>query len=236
MNPLANLLLMTVSPLQHVLDRPSRTHGFCNVQGMQILAQDCVIPRNDFFAKYKKEIVHGGYWADSQWKNIDHYLEPETGRGIWPFGNALDQFRQYFAFAFKEVRRGDCGKAAFYLGAASHLVQDMCVPHHARGRMFNGHQEFEAWAGRHFEEYSVRGGGLYTKNDRVVDFICENARIAATLLDAVDTDKGCVDYTGVAAILLPLAQQSTAGLFAHFYRRAFQTCPVRFVPVTAIVA
>ncbi len=31
----------------------------------------------------------------------------------------------------------------FYLGAALHLVQDMCVPHHSLGIIFDGHKEFE---------------------------------------------------------------------------------------------
>jgi phospholipase C len=221
------------------VDKPAVTHAFCNMQAFQILSRDAVIPCTDFFRTYLKEINSGGYWTDSQWKNIDHYLEPDTGRGIWPFGNALDLFQQYFSCAFKEARQGNRRKAAFFLGAAAHLVQDMCVPHHARGRMFNGHQEYESWAMKACQDYAVDSMGIYLQGSRIAEFIVRNARVAADLLDAVDTDKGIHDYAGVSAIALPLAQRSTAGLFEHFHRvalapQSFASRPI--TPISAIVA
>lgn len=239
LNPIAHLLLVSASPLQRFIDKPAVTHAFCNMQAFQILSRDAVLPYTDFFSTYMKEINSGGYWADSQWKNIDHYLEPDTGRGIWPFGNALDTFQQYFSCALKEARQGNRRKAAFFLGAAAHLVQDMCVPHHARGRMFNGHQDYESWAMKYCRNYAVDSLGIYLQGSRIAEFIVGNARVAAELLDAVDTDKGITDYERVTAITLPLAQRSTAGLFEHFHRVAL--APFSFTsqpatPTAAIVA
>ena len=223
MNPFAQLLLATASPLQRFLDKPAITHAFCNTQAIQIVIRDDGLPLAEFFTLYLKEINSGGDWADSQWKNIDHYLEPETGRGIWPFGNARDTFSQYFAAAIKGARRGDRRKAAFFLGAAAQLVQDLCVPHHARGRMFNGHQEYESWALQHFHEYAVWNAGYYLRSKRVGDLITDNARMAADLFDFVDLAQGTPDYAGITKITLPLAQRSTAGLFEHFNRVALAT-------------
>ena len=239
LNPIAHLLLVTASPLQRFIDKPAVTHAFCNASALQILHRDAVLSEMEFFSTYLKEINCGGYWADSQWKNIDHYLEPETGRGIWPFGNALDTFRQYFSCALREARHRNRLKAAFFLGAAAHLVQDMCVPHHARGRMFNGHQDYEFWAMQHCGDYGVDSLGLYLQSSRIADFILGNARVAAELLDAVDTDKGLMDYEGVTAIALPLAQRSTAGLFEHFHRvvlKPFSCVNISEAPSSAIVA
>jgi len=219
-NPIAQLLLVTASPLQRFIDKPAITHSFCNIQALRILSKDEALPCSVFFDTHVKEINNGGYWADSQWKNIDHYLEADTGRGIWPFGNALDIFQQYFACALREARQGKRRRAAFFLGAAAHLVQDMCVPHHARGRMFNGHQDYEAWAMKNCMNYAVESLGVYLPGSKVVEYILRNAGAAAGMLDAVDAEKGRLDYDGVTSITLPLAQRTTAGLFEHFHRVA----------------
>jgi phospholipase C len=236
LNPIAHLLLVSASPLQRFIDKPPVTHAFCNIQAFRILSRDAALPYTDFFSTDMKEINSGGYWADSQWKNIDHYFELETGRGIWPFGNALDTFQEYFASALKEARQGNRRKAAFFLGAAAHLVQDMCVPHHARGRMFNGHQDYEGWAMKACRDYAVDSLGIYLQGSRIAEFIIENVRVAAELLDEVDTDKGNTNYEGITAITLPLAQRSTAGLFEHFHRVALNPLSLARVSTTSTSA
>ncbi len=220
MTRIAHFIIGTASPLQRFIDKPPITHSFCNMQAVAILSNEAFLPCADFFSNFIKEINAGGFWADKHWKNVDHYLEPKTGKGIWPFGNALDIFQQYFHRSIKEARDGNRRKAAFFLGAAAHLVQDMCVPHHARGRMFSGHQEFESWAMEHCQLFSVDSLGLYRKEGAVTDYIWENARIAADMLDCVNRDKGNADYVKVTAVALPLAQRSTAGLFEQFHRIA----------------
>ncbi len=236
---IAHILLVTASPLQRFIDKPPITHAFCNTQALEILTREAFLPCGDFFSTYIKEINSGGYWADSNWKNIDHYLELKTGKGIWPFGNALDIFQQYFNRALKEARQGIRRKAAFFLGAAAHLVQDMCVPHHARGRMFNGHQDYECWAMKNFRNFAVDSMGIYLQGNKVANYILENARVAAEMLDSVDIDKGNVHYENVTAITLPLAQRSTAGLFEQFHRLAlnsFTFVNVPFRSTSAVVA
>lgn len=223
MNSLAQILLATASPLQYFLDKPALTHGFCNTQAVRIMIRDGLETKAAFFDTYLPEINRGGVWADSQWKNIDHYYDPATGRGIWPFGNAADSFQEYLTRALKQIRRGNCRKAAFFLGAAAHLIQDLCVPHHARGRMFNGHQDYESWALRHFGEYAAEGQGFYLLRAKIGDLAGVNAHATAELFSAVDLEGGAVDYAGVTAITLPLAQRSTAGLFEYFHRIALSS-------------
>ncbi len=86
---IAHILLVTASPLQRFIDKPPITHAFCNTQALEILTREAFLPCGDFFSTYIKEINSGGYWADSNWKNIDHYLELKTGKGIWPFGQCI---------------------------------------------------------------------------------------------------------------------------------------------------
>ena len=218
MKTIAHYLLATASPLQYFIDKPSVTHDFCNKQALQILVRDGILSNIDFFTSHIHEINAGVNWADCHWKNVDHYLNPDTGKGIWPFGNALDTFRRYFSIAARSTRRGDRRKAAFFLGAAAHLVQDLCVPHHARGLMFNGHHEYESWAMQHYSSYIVNHTGIYLQNKRTDDFLLSNSLIAADLLPAVDIEHDCLNYDAVSHIVLPLAQRSTAGLFEYFHR------------------
>ena len=98
-------------------------------------------------------------------------------------------------------------------------MKELYVPHHARGRIFNGHQEYEVWAMKYCRDYAVNGLGIYLDGHRVGDLLLANARIAAEMLDSVDLDQGTVDYEGVTAVALPLAQRSTAGLFEYFNRK-----------------
>lgn len=233
MKTIAHYLLATASPLQHFIDKPSITHDFCNKQALQILVRDGILSNVDFFTSHINEIKAGVNWADCHWKNVDHYLNPDTGKGIWPFGNALDTFRRYFSIAARSTRQGDRCKAAFFLGAAAHLVQDLCVPHHARGLMFNGHHEFELWAMQHCHQYAVNDTGLYSRSKRTASFILTNSLIAADLLPAVDSECPGLNYNGVALIALPLAQRSTAGLFEYFHRLFISSSHSVFMSMTS---
>ena len=136
MNSLAQILLATASPLQYFLDKPALTHGFCNTQAVRIMIRDGLETKAAFFDTYLPEINRGGVWADSQWKNIDHYYDPATGRGIWPFGNAADSFQEYLTRALKQIRRGNCRKAAFFSDAATNRADEKRNRRVARADLF----------------------------------------------------------------------------------------------------
>jgi len=69
-------------------------------------------------------------------------------------------------------------KACFCLGAAAHLVQDLCVPHHSRSIVYGGHQRYETWVEKHVEHYLVWSKGIY--DDTMVkarDWVIANVRV-----------------------------------------------------------
>lgn len=210
------ILLATVSPLQPLLDRPGLTHEFCNLQALTILAADSLQTEADFIAQYTGELNKGVYWADQGWKNIGHYWVPSSGKGLWEFNSALMNFKYYYLSSLRLARHGNYAKSVFFLGAAAHLVQDMCVPHHARCKLFAGHQEYETWAQRHYRTYAVSAHGIYPTDKNAEDLLCSNASTAADLLSWVD-QKDTPSYYHVATdLMLPMAQRSTAGLFWHY--------------------
>jgi phospholipase C len=210
------ILLSTVSPLQRLIDRPGYTHEFCNQQALLILEQDGFNRAANFIHHFLPELNAGIYWADEGWKNVSHYFEPVTKKGLWHFANAIDDFWMYYQGAMACSRSRDYRRAIFLLGAAAHLVQDVCVPHHARAKLFHGHKEYEAWAQKHYANYSVQSQGMYREGQPAPAFPLANADIAADLFDWVNTNGDEKSYHQATAISLPLAQRTTAGLFLHF--------------------
>lgn len=211
------LVLTAVSPFQSIIDRPGITHDFCNCQALEVLRQDGFNRCAAFLEQYRAQLTAGVYWADAGWKNTGHYFQPVSRKGLWHFDNARHDYHTYLRGAVMWARRQDYGKAVFFLGAAAHLVQDVCVPHHARARLFSGHKEYEDWAREHYPEYAVADQGTYRGGGRNKDWIVSNATAAADLFDWVDSDRGNLAYHQATSILLPMAQRSTAGLFQRFY-------------------
>ncbi|BBB91245.1 MAG TPA: zinc dependent phospholipase C family protein [Methylomusa anaerophila] len=219
----AKILLAAVSPFQSLFDTPSITHEFLNRQALIILRRDGHVRCADFFEQYINELNAGVHWADKGWKNSSHYFEPGTGKGLWQFPTALDDFSGYLQVALASAWQGDIRKSAFFLGVTAHLVQDLCVPHHARGKLFSGHKEYESWIKDHFSAYTVNNNGLYSQSALPHDLLVNNAVVAADLLDWVVEENHTL-YHAATTILFPRAQQSTAGLFERFFALAAFNC------------
>lgn len=226
------LLLTTTSPLQPLLDKPGITHEFCNRQAVTILAQDGFTRCADFFRNVTAELNAGVLWADQGWKNVNHYFEPETRTGLWQFSTAIDEFGRYYSQAMRNMRHHDLRKASFYLGAAAHLLQDLCVPHHARGKVFSGHKQYEEWARDHHEMFAVNAGGLYNEGLPTKTLLLNNAAVGADLFDWVKSE-GDAQYLRTSALVLPLAQRATAGLFLRFYTNMYDYTNARTVSSVA---
>lgn len=211
-----HLVLAAMSPFQSILDRPGLTHEFCNRQAHLMLRNDGFAQYADFLSPYLAELNAGVYWADKDWKNVHHYFEPCSGKGLWHFTNAIDNFEIYYRLALKTARQYNLKKAVFCLGAAAHLLQDLCVPHHARAKLFNGHKLYEGWAQEHCGNYAVTTQGIYQEGLPPLSLIMNNAHIAADFFDWVRHEGDDTFYHKATEILLPLAQRSTAGLFLSF--------------------
>lgn len=212
----AKLLLTMTSPVQGFIDRPSTTHEFLNCQAIHVLRNDGFQTYADFLEQHLTELHAGVYWADQGWKNRSHYFDPASGKGLWQFANALDDLSIYAGKAGLCASNREVGQAVFFLGAAAHLIQDLCVPHHARAKLFNGHKEYEEWVRNHFKDYGVESGGIYGSGAAPQALLVGNAVIAADFYDSVCNEEIHNSYHATTQTLLPLAQRTTAGLFERF--------------------
>jgi len=211
------LLLATAAPLQAIIDKPCVTHEFCNRQALAILRHEGLKSCSDYFQRYLDKINAGACWADAGWKNVNHYYEPASGKGLWMFANAVEDFNKYYNLAIKWLFQGNYGQAAFFLGAALHLVQDLCVPHHARSLLFHGHKQYEEWVRRNFNAFRADNLGNYTTGKPIRSLLHYNAVIAADFLDWVGIDAAENRYRDATAVLLPLAQRTTADTLLQYY-------------------
>ena len=212
----AKLVLTTISPFQKLFDPPGITHEFCNQQAITILHNDGFELYAQFLTTYVTELKAGVYWADKGWRNVSHYFEPSSGKGLWQFATAIEIFHSYYQQGIHDMHCKNYPQAIFFLGAAAHLMQDLCVPHHARAKIFSGHKEYESWVQQCYTNYAVTGSGMYNQNSTPATQLLNNALVAADLFDWVNLDNGASNFHDATTILLPLAQRSTAGLFLKF--------------------
>ncbi|WP_407307017.1 zinc dependent phospholipase C family protein [Desulfosporosinus sp. SB140] len=224
LNKVTKALLAPVRPFQVFLDAPSPTHVHCLQQAYNVLGKDGREDVVTYFRPYDDWLTKGLFWADQGWKNICHYFfDPQKqGRLHWPGADAECQyyFNKAIAMCHQNVPKG-----MFYLGAALHLVQDMCVPHHALGVVFDGHQEFERWTSNNLQYFTAKQNGIYKPFTHPSQWIRYNVEKAALFYPLVSQEKGCSEenYYVAAGELLPLTVYTTAGFLVfskHFLQRA----------------
>lgn len=214
------LLLTAAAPLQGLIAPISATHGFINRQALAILAADGYQDEAHWLLRRIDALCEGGDWADVGWKNVGHMYDPLIGRGFKGWPTAPQMFRGYWELARRYQAEQNESLAAFYLGAAVHIVQDLCVPHHAAATLWSGHREFEVWAARYRHRFAVHKGGLYDLSPTPEGWVIANAdytranwshcltnRLDRPLLHAAVGD------------LLSRAQRTTAGFIVYFCRR-----------------
>lgn len=210
------IILVAGTPIQRLFSGIGETHLFCNRQAVKIIKKDGNPAYARILNNYLEFINRGVIWADKGWKNFSHYYNPEADNGLGPWPDARFECRFLFEKALLHWRKGNKRKSFFYIGAASHLVQDLCVPHHAKGIAFCGHREYEKWVQDNYLEFSVGSGGIYNDCFEPCAWIEFNANISRKYFPYVASIGSITSYNMATEILLPLAQRSTAGFLSSF--------------------
>ena len=215
LSQMTKLILATASPLQYFIDSPGVTHVHCLGQAYIALENDGKEDVVKLFKAHHASLTKGLYWADRGWKNVNHFYSHPDKQGIirWPGATAECQY--YFNRAFTYFPR-NVDKGMFFLGAALHIVQDMCVPHHSLGIVFDGHKEFETWATENWAKFPATSG-MYSPYTHPAQWIDHNANISGPLYPLVSLAEGCSEksYNKASKILIALTIATSAG-FLNF--------------------
>lgn len=215
LSKMTKILLASAGPLQYFFDSPGVTHVHCLKQAYLVLKRDGKEDVAALFNAYHSSLAKGLYWADRGWKNVNHFYSNPEKQGIkgWPGVTAECQyyFNKAVTFFPKNLEKG-----MFYLGAALHLIQDMCVPHHSLGILFDGHKEYETWAAQNWDKFTTKSG-MYLIFSHPAQWIDHNARLSGPIYPLVSLKEGCSEesYKRASEILIPLTIATTAG-FLNF--------------------
>lgn len=213
----ARWLLATAAPVQEMVGGlAGLTHDFCINQAREVLWNDGYESEARILSYYSRILNEGVAWMDQGWRNTSHYYNPVTYKGLWGWPSAAVEVERYFSRAVHLYRRERTEQAMFFLGAACHLIQDLCVPHHSHAAIFSGHREFESFAEENRNEYRVFSGGIYSKQWKPSRWVIENARISYDFFTSVD-GRNTREFDQVLQVVLPVAQRSTAGFFKYFF-------------------
>lgn len=222
LSKMTKILLASAGPLQCFLDTPGVTHAHCLKQAYSVLKQDGKVDAATLFDAYHLALTKGLYWADSGWKNVNHFYSHPDKQGIigWPGATAECQY--YFNKAFSLFSK-NLDKGMFFLGAALHLIQDMCVPHHSLGVLFDGHREFETWATQNWDKFPAIKGA-YLPFSHPAQWIDHNAHASGPLYSLVSMKEGCSEesYIKASETLIPLTIATSAG-FLDFVSQKINT-------------
>lgn len=220
---MTKLFLASAGPLQYFLDSPGVTHVHCLERAYRVLKHDGKENVAALFNAHHTTLTKGLYWADRGWKNVNHFYRHSDKQGIIAWPDATAECQYYFNKAFTFFPN-NFDKGMFYLGAALHLVQDMCVPHHSLGIVFDGHKEYETWVTQNWHEFPEEKG-MYLPFSHPAQWIEHNANVSGPLYSLVSLDKGCSkeSYEKATEILIPLTISTSAG-FLDFARKRLDGC------------
>lgn len=193
-------------------------HKAINCQALNILRNDKHIDCYCFLIQFVKQLNMGVAWADTKFRSLAHFYNPNINRGLPLFKNALTLAKSYYSLAQKNIRI-NIDKALFFLGAAAHLIQDMTVPQHASRNLFGNHYRFEKYIEDNYflKDFSVHNNGQY--NLSVEQYLKLNAAFALSVMVECELiENHTKRYFEISKRIIPLAQRSTAGLFYEFYK------------------
>ncbi|HEX9026769.1 MAG TPA: zinc dependent phospholipase C family protein, partial [Clostridium sp.] len=148
------------------------------------------------------------------------FYNPYRNKGLYGSSDAKKECISYYTRALDEYFQGNIKDSMFYLGVASHLIQDVTVPQHANVHLLNNHKSYEKWVirtHRHHDVFKIEEGGIYFNS--IKDYINFNSKEAINIYRKYFHVKNRqVRFYMITSKVLTMAQATTAGLMFKFYK------------------
>lgn len=214
-------LLWAINPIKkRIIIAECQVHRFINYKAVKLLYKFEYEKEYEFFNLYLEELNKGVVWADQDLKSAGHFYSPSKKRGLYGHTNALSLTTRYYDKAIDYWERNDKEKAAFYLGACVHLIQDMTIPQHVNIRLLDSHRKYENFVKLTYnivKEYVSYEEPIVF--DELENFLRFNTKKAISIYHEAQKIEPEIDrFHEITLCILPLAQRTTAGCLIKFFK------------------
>lgn len=211
-----------VNPIKKtIIKTDCEVHLFIQQNALDILKNTGYEREYNLFNKYLSQINKGLVWADQDFKSYHHFYNPREKKGKYGSdANALMVAESYYNKALKYYVIENYEQSMFYFGAACHIIQDLTIPQHAKGKLFDNHRQFELYVKANHKKIkrfkSNEGPLILNSIEEYADYNSLNALNIDYMYKNVNDLNTKFYLTAVKAITL--AQKSTAGCMIMFYK------------------
>ncbi len=214
-----------VNPVKKsIITTDCEVHVFIQANALEILKNEGYLKEYEFFKSYLPQINKGLIWADQDFKSYHHFYNPHLKRGKFGYEeNALTISTKYYNKAVKFFNLDKFELSLFYFGVACHIIQDLTIPQHAKGKLLDNHRQFELYIKNNYMSIPRLKAkeGLIRKNS-VEEYAVYNSTHAINydkMYKNVSNLKNKFYMLGTKC--LPLAQRTSAGFMLMFFDRIF---------------
>ena len=143
-----------VAPIKrNIIKTDCEVHIFIQENALNILKVNGYQLEYEFFEMYMPQINKGLVWADQDFKCYHHFYNPKLQKGKFGYDdNALTVAKSYYDRSIKYLSIGNYERAMFYFGAACHIIQDLTIPQHAKGKLLDNHRQFEVYVKSNYKK------------------------------------------------------------------------------------
>lgn len=210
-----------VNPLKKsVIKTNCEVHLFIQENALEILKNQGYTKEYMLFKEFLPHINRGLIWADQDFKSYHHFYNPKLKKGKFGYeDNALTVAKSYYNKALKFFAMQNYERCMFYFGAACHIMQDLTIPQHAKGRLLDNHRQFELYVKANYKKIK-----RFKSNDKPIILNSIEEYIDYNSISALNLDymyENVIDLTTkfylIAIKSITLAQRSSAGCMLMFY-------------------
>lgn len=211
-----------ISPIKRTIKKTEcEVHLYIQENALEILNYHGYNEQYKLFKEYESKINEGLVWADQDFRCYHHFYNPKEKKGMYGYDdNALTIARSYYLKALKYFTLEDYNNSMFYFGAMCHIIQDLTIPQHAKGKLFDNHRQFELYVRENYRKInkfkcmeepvilqSVTDYANYNSSNALkIDYLYQNI-----------TDLNTKFYL-IALKSITLAQKTSAGCMIMFYK------------------
>ena len=211
-----------ISPIKRTIKKTEcEVHLYIQENALEILNFNGYYNEYKLFSEYKTKINEGLVWADQDFKCYHHFYNPKQEKGMYGYDdNALTIARSYYLKSLKYFALENYDKSMFYFGAMCHIIQDLTIPQHAKGKLFDNHRQFELYVKENYNKikrFKCREEPIILQS--VTEYVNYNS-LSALKIDYIY--ENVVDLNSkfylIALKSITLAQKTSAGCMIMFYK------------------